>query len=63
MDKNDASGLRFFRQMKSEIRGSADYLLVGIDVAKDRHDAFFGSSLGLSNASEWCLPNLVHLLI
>ena len=44
MDKNDDSRLRFFRQMKSEIRGSADYLLVGIDVAKDRHDAFFGSS-------------------
>ncbi len=46
MDKNDDSRLRFFRQMKSEIRGSADYLLVGIDVAKDRHDAFFGSSQG-----------------
>jgi len=46
MDKNDDSRLRFFRQLKSEIRGSADYLLIGIDVAKDRHDAFFGSSQG-----------------
>ncbi len=46
MDKNDDSRLRFFRQMKNEIRGSQDYLLVGIDVAKDRHDAFFGSARG-----------------
>jgi transposase len=46
MDKNDDSRLHFFRQMKNEIRGSQDYLLVGIDVAKDRHDAFFGSARG-----------------
>jgi transposase len=32
--------------MKQEVRGSEDYLLVGIDVAKDRHDAFFGSARG-----------------
>jgi transposase len=32
--------------MKREIRGSEEYLLVGIDVAKDRHDAFFGSARG-----------------
>jgi transposase len=46
MDKNDDSRLRVFRQMKREIRGSADYLLVGIDVAKEHHDAFFGSARG-----------------
>lgn len=46
MDKNDDSRLHFFRQMKNEIRGSQDYLLVGIDVAKERHDAFFGSARG-----------------
>jgi transposase len=46
MDKNDDSRLAMFRQMKREIRGSADYLLVGIDVAKDHHDAFFGSARG-----------------
>lgn len=42
----DDSRLRMFRQLRQEIRGSTDYLLVGIDVAKDRHDAFFGSSQG-----------------
>lgn len=46
MDTIDDSRLEMFRQMKREIRGSADYLLVGIDVAKDRHDAFFGSAQG-----------------
>jgi transposase len=46
MDKNDDSRLQVFRQMKQEIRGSEEYLLVGIDVAKDRHDAFFGSARG-----------------
>ena len=46
MDRKDDSRLRVFRQMKREIRGSEEYLLVGIDVAKDRHDAFFGSARG-----------------
>lgn len=46
MEQNDDSRLRVFRQMKQEIRGAEDYLLVGIDVAKDRHDAFFGSAQG-----------------
>jgi transposase len=46
MDKNDDSRLQVFRQIKHEIRGSEEYLLVGIDVAKDHHDAFFGSARG-----------------
>ncbi len=35
-----------FRQFKKEIRGSEEYLIVGIDVAKDRHHAFFGTATG-----------------
>jgi transposase len=35
-----------FCQIKSEIRGSADYLVVGIDVAKDKHHAFMGTATG-----------------
>ena len=38
--------LEAFRQLKSEVRGSEMYLLVGIDVAKDRHHAFFGTPNG-----------------
>jgi transposase len=48
MEQNDDSRLHLFRQMKREIRGSEEYLLVGIDVAKDRHDVFFGSARGRS---------------
>ncbi|MBW1863744.1 MAG: IS110 family transposase [Deltaproteobacteria bacterium] len=42
----DRIRLEDFRQLRSEIRGSKDYLIVGIDVAKDKHDAFFGTPTG-----------------
>jgi transposase len=38
--------VKVFRQLKKEIRGSKDYLIVGIDVAKDKHNAFFGTANG-----------------
>jgi transposase len=38
--------LEDFRQFRKEIRGSSEYLLVGIDVAKDKHHAFFGTATG-----------------
>ena len=37
-----------FCQIKEEIRGSDDYLVVGIDVAKDKHHAFMGTATGKS---------------
>jgi transposase len=37
-----------FSQIKSEIRGSEDYLVVGIDVAKAKHHAFMGTATGKS---------------
>ena len=43
---DEISRLHEFRQMKESIRGSEMYLVVGIDVAKDRHHAFFGRSDG-----------------
>jgi hypothetical protein len=42
----DVNRVRVFRQLKKEIRGSKDYLIVGIDIAKDKHDAFFGTAQG-----------------
>ena len=42
----DLSRLEKFRQLKREIRGSEDYLIVGIDVAKYKHHAFFGTATG-----------------
>ena len=42
----DVIRLREFRQLKKEVRGSDQYLIVGIDVAKERHNAFFGTATG-----------------
>jgi hypothetical protein len=36
-----------FCQIKDEIRGSDAYLIVGIDVAKDKHHAFMGTATGI----------------
>jgi transposase len=46
MDQDDGSRIREFRQLKKEIRGSSEHMVVGIDIAKDRHTAFFGSAMG-----------------
>jgi len=46
MVHNDDSRLKEFRQLKNEIRGSTQHLVVGIDIAKDRHTAFFGLPTG-----------------
>jgi len=46
MNEEDRTRLEEFRQFRKEIRGSTEYLLVGIDVAKDKHYAFFGTATG-----------------
>ena len=40
------SRLESFRQLRKEIRGSKEYLIVGIDIAKEKHNAFFGTAQG-----------------
>ena len=35
-----------FRQFKEQIRGSEDYLIVGLDISKNQHHAFFGTANG-----------------
>ena len=37
---------KLFRAFRAEIRGSAQYLVVGIDVGKDKHHAFYGTANG-----------------
>jgi len=46
MDQVDRNRLEGFRQLKKEIRHSEEYLIVGVDIAKDRHYAFFGTATG-----------------
>ncbi|MBW2353228.1 MAG: IS110 family transposase, partial [Deltaproteobacteria bacterium] len=46
MNGVDTTRLERFRQLRKEIRGSDEHLIVGIDVAKDNHHAFFGTARG-----------------
>ncbi len=46
MDGTDTIRLEAFRQFRKEIRGSKQYLIVGIDIAKEKHHAFFGTATG-----------------
>jgi transposase len=57
MDTNDDSRLAAFRQLKREIRGSTRHLVVGIDISKDRHHAFFGTPTGKTLLSRLVFDN------
>lgn len=46
MVKKEDIRIKEFRQLKKEIRSSNEYLIVGIDVAKNKHHAFFGTATG-----------------
>jgi transposase len=46
MNEEEDIRLEEFCQFKKEIRGSKEYLIVGIDVAKEKHHAFFGTANG-----------------
>jgi transposase len=46
MDEVDRNRLKEFRQLRQEIRRSEEYLIVGIDIAKEHHHAFFGTATG-----------------
>lgn len=46
MGNKDLSGINAFRQLKREIRGSKEYLIIGIDIGKVTHHAFLGTATG-----------------
>ena len=46
MSEKNCTRLEEFRQLQKQIRGSKEHLIVGIDVAKERHSAFFGTATG-----------------
>jgi transposase len=43
---NVTGRLELFKQVRASVRGSEKYLLVGVDVAKNNHHAFFGTPNG-----------------
>jgi len=57
MDSLDRTRLEQFRQFKREIRGSERYLIVGLDIGKDRHHAFFGTATGRTLWKRWLFDN------
>ncbi len=38
--------LQQFCQFRNESRGSTEYIIVGVNIAKDKHNAFFGTATG-----------------
>jgi len=46
VERYDDSRLSEFRQLRQGIRQSKEHMVVGIDIAKDRHRAFFGTPTG-----------------
>ena len=49
MEQTERNGLEAFRQLRKEARHSEEYLAVGIDIAKERYHAFFGTARGKIN--------------
>ena len=43
---NDVTRFAHFNEFRNAIRGSRTHLIVGIDIAKDKHHAFFGTAYG-----------------
>lgn len=54
------SRLEEFRQFRKEIRGSKDYLIIGIDIAKDKHHAFFGTATGKTLLKRLIFDNTIE---
>lgn len=46
MNNETLARIEKFRQFRKKIRGSEDYLIVGIDISKNQHHAFYGTSNG-----------------
>jgi hypothetical protein len=46
MQQDEDTRLKEFRQLKEGIRGSIQHLVVGVDIARERHYAFFGTPVG-----------------
>ena len=61
MNEEDGSRLEEFRQFRKEVRGSSEYLIVGIDVAKDKHYAFLGTARGRRFCGGWFLRIILRV--
>lgn len=55
--KDEPDRLKMFRDLRAEIRGSSQHLVVGIDVAKDKHHAFYGTANGKTLRKRFVFEN------
>ncbi len=60
MNVVDRIRLEEFRQLRKEVRGSERHLIVGIDIAKARHNAFFGTSTGRTLLKRLVFENTIE---
>jgi len=60
MNVVDSIRLEQFRQIKKEIRGSSEYLIVGIDVAKYKNYAFYGTATGKTLLKRMIFENTIE---
>ena len=60
MDVDYANRLQWFRQFKDRIQGCSKTLIIGIDVAKDKHHAFFGTPQGRTIKRRLIFENSMH---
>jgi transposase len=60
MTVRDCTSAKDFLQFKKEIRGSRTHLIVGIDIAKDEHRAFFGTSYGKTLLRRFTFQNNIE---
>jgi transposase len=52
--------LQRFHELRSTIRGNDAVMVVGVDVAKDRHHAFFGTARGKTLWKKLIFDNSIH---
>jgi len=55
--QSEAARLVAYRQLRDEIRNSERHLIVGLDIAKEKHFAFFGTSTGKVLCKQFTFPN------
>jgi transposase len=60
MHVTECSRLDQFRILRQSIRGSDKHLIVGIDIAKERHNAFFGTATGKALFRRLIFDNTIH---
>ena len=60
MNNVDSIRLKQFRQIRKDVRGSSEYLIVGIDVAKHKNYAFYGTATGKTLLKRMIFENSIE---